>query len=155
MGYIAYGNGYIKIKADEQEDAFLAACTELADREPERWGVAWTEILAGMGGSEGPTDVVSLAIACDFEDSYLDSDTNSYRSVGAVDHDLIHLEHRDKYHDDMAEAFYAAIAPFVYEGVIDWQGEEDTYWRVRFRDGDYSTHQGKVVFPSDPGPADA
>lgn len=127
MGYVAYGSGTIKIPVEDQDDAYRAGMTALADADLS-WSTSNDDLL----------DV--LVVAFDQTDR---ADTYS----GSPDEFLV--AHTDKYHDDEAHAVYDAIAPFVTEGVVDYTGEEETHWRVRFRNGTWSEHNGEIVYPTD------
>lgn len=53
----------------------------------------------------------------------------------------------EKYCSDKLHDFFNLIAPYTEGGEIEFQGEDNTYWKICFEDGDWEEYMGTIVYP--------
>ena len=73
-----------------------------------------------------------------------------YSALSIEDHTLvIELQYEyEKYHDDEALGFLIEICPFVSEGMIEFEGEDDYHWAFKFDPdtGQWNEFSGRMVY---------
>lgn len=154
MGYYARGYGHISIRQDQLAPAYEAMC-ELNQHDDMKNGGSW----GGGGVDKEDTRPAGMNYHPARWFSWLDADYPTKCgdfdavlkelgfdfSVTPLANELIYtLTYDNKVGQE--DLFFEAIAPFVSDGQVEWVGEDESFWKWQFENGEIRTLRGTVVY---------